>query len=126
MKKFEQINVIPFIDIMLVLLAIVLTTATFIVQGQLKIEVPEASQTQAVSDAQAIEISIDAEGVIYVDEVATELSALDARFVALPKTQMLALRVDGKADFDRFVGVVDVLKKHGLENLTIRTLKPTS
>jgi biopolymer transport protein ExbD len=33
MKRFDQINVIPFIDIMLVLLAIVLTTATFISQG---------------------------------------------------------------------------------------------
>lgn len=126
MKKFEQINVIPFIDIMLVLLAIVLTTATFIAQGQLQIELPEASQTQSVSDTQAIEISIDAEGTIYVDEVATELVALDERFAALPQGQALALRVDGKADFDRFVEVVDLLKKHGLENLSIRTLKPVS
>lgn len=126
MKKFEQINVIPFIDIMLVLLAIVLTTATFIAQGQLQIELPEASQTQPVSDTQAIEVSIDAEGTIYVDDVATGLAALDERFAALPKSQALALRVDGKADFDRFVGVVDLLKKHGLENLSIRTLKPTS
>lgn len=126
MKKFEQINVIPFIDIMLVLLAIVLTTATFIAQGQLQIELPEASQSRSVSDTQSIEISIDAEGRIYVDEVDTELVALDERFAALPKGQALALRVDGKADFDRFVSVVDLLKKHGLDNLSIRTLKPAS
>ncbi len=125
MKKFEQINVIPFIDIMLVLLAIVLTTATFIAQGQLQIELPEASQTQAVSDTPAIEIAIDAEGAIYVDELATALDALDARLQGLPKDQPLALRVDGRADFARFVEVVDLLKKHGLQNLSIRTLEPT-
>ena len=48
MKRMDQINVIPFIDIMLVLLAIVLTTATFIVEGRLEIRLPEAaSQDEA-------------------------------------------------------------------------------
>ncbi|MEW5824704.1 MAG: TonB system transport protein ExbD [Pseudomonadota bacterium] len=126
MKKFEQINVIPFIDIMLVLLAIVLTTATFIAQGKLQIELPQASQTQTLNDTPAIEISIDAKGTIYVDELATEIHSLDERLATLQKNQALALRVDGKADFERFVGVVDLLKKHGLDNLSIRTLKPTS
>ena len=41
MKRIDGINVIPFIDIMLVLLAIVLTTATFIVEGRLEIRLPE-------------------------------------------------------------------------------------
>ena len=40
MKKFDQINVIPFIDIMLVLLAIVLMTATFIAQGKIDVNLP--------------------------------------------------------------------------------------
>ena len=37
MKKFDEINIIPFIDIMLVLLAIVLVTASFISQGKIKV-----------------------------------------------------------------------------------------
>ena len=40
MKKFDQINVIPFIDIMLVLLAIVLTSASFISQGKIPVTPP--------------------------------------------------------------------------------------
>jgi len=44
MKKFDSINVIPFIDIMLVLLAIVLTTATFVANGQLDIALPSSSR----------------------------------------------------------------------------------
>lgn len=45
-KKFDQINVIPFIDIMLVLLVMVLTTATFIKQGVIPVDLPEASSAE--------------------------------------------------------------------------------
>lgn len=41
-KRFDEINVIPFIDIMLVLLVMVLTTATFVNQGIIPVELPEA------------------------------------------------------------------------------------
>jgi len=44
-KKFDSINVIPFIDIMLVLLVMVLTTATFIKQGVIPVALPEAKAT---------------------------------------------------------------------------------
>ena len=47
MKKFDEINIIPFIDIMLVLLAIVLITASFISQGKIQVNVPKASSTVA-------------------------------------------------------------------------------
>jgi len=45
-KRFDQINVIPFIDIMLVLLVMVLTTATFIKQGVIPVELPHAKGSQ--------------------------------------------------------------------------------
>jgi len=51
MKKFDTINVIPFIDIMLVLLTIVLTTASFIDQGKIEVEVPQ-SQSKSLIQAQ--------------------------------------------------------------------------
>lgn len=44
-KRFDQINVIPFIDIMLVLLVMVLTTATFIKQGIIPVDLPEAKKS---------------------------------------------------------------------------------
>jgi len=45
-KRFDEINVIPFIDIMLVLLVMVLTTATFIKQGVITVEFPEAASSK--------------------------------------------------------------------------------
>ncbi|WP_334096382.1 biopolymer transporter ExbD, partial [Helicobacter typhlonius] len=42
--KKDGLNIVPFIDVMLVLLAIVLSVSTFIAQGQIKVELPYASQ----------------------------------------------------------------------------------
>ena len=64
MKKFDEINIIPFIDIMLVLLAIVLITASFISQGKIQVNVPKASSTVAFKSdelAKLLTLKIDAE-----------------------------------------------------------------
>lgn len=42
-KEFDYLNVIPLVDVMLVLLTIVLTTSTFIATGGIKVELPKAS-----------------------------------------------------------------------------------
>ena len=68
MKRFDQINVIPFIDIMLVLLAIVLTTATFISQGLIEVNLPAADNAVAMKEQhKSLEISIDAGNRMYLD-----------------------------------------------------------
>ncbi|OYV24794.1 MAG: energy transducer TonB, partial [Halothiobacillus sp. 20-54-6] len=64
MRRFDQINVIPFIDIMLVLLAIVLTTATFIAQGEISVNLPEAKSAQPVSIEPVLMITVNATGAL--------------------------------------------------------------
>jgi biopolymer transport protein ExbD len=46
-KPFESMNVIPFVDIMLVLLTIVLTTSSFIASGRIPVNLPQASKSAA-------------------------------------------------------------------------------
>jgi biopolymer transport protein ExbD len=121
MRRFDQINVIPFIDIMLVLLAIVLTTATFIAQGQIKINLPEAKSAAPADDQPAVVITLDATGAIFIDDQATALDTLDARLDKLEKDQAIVFRVDKKTAFGQFVAVIDALKSRGLDHLTIRT-----
>lgn len=65
MKRMDQINVIPFIDVMLVLLAIVLTTATFLIEGRLPIRLPPAETQTRPLDVTPIEIAIAADGQIF-------------------------------------------------------------
>lgn len=121
LRRFDQINVIPFIDIMLVLLAIVLTTATFIAQGQIKVSLPEARSATPANGERAIVITLDAAGAIFVDDQATTLDALNARLDKLNKKQAIVFRVDKKTAFGQFVTVIDALKSRGLDHLTIRT-----
>lgn len=121
MKRFDSINVIPFIDIMLVLLAIVLTTATFIAQGKLDIALPAADSQTPVADAPGVDIAIDADATLYYNETPVELAQLRSELEALDPATPVTLRVDRSVAFDRFVAVVDILKARGLESLSILT-----
>lgn len=117
----DQINVIPFIDIMLVLLAIVLMTATFISEGRLKISLPEATSEADSGAVASVEIAIDAAGGLFFNAAPVSLHALGARLDGLDKTTSLLLRIDAASSFQHFVAVVDQLKARQLERLTILT-----
>lgn len=126
MRRMDQINVIPFIDIMLVLLAIVLTTATFIVEGRLQIRLPTASTQAPVASPEPVEIAIDAAGGIFLDAtpLGTGPGALDILGRALHQLgtdTAIVLRVDADTRFEGFVAVVNQLKDRGLERLSILT-----
>ena len=121
MKRMDTINVIPFIDIMLVLLAIVLTTATFIVEGRLDIRLPKAAVQARPESLERVEIGVGREGELYLDAAPVELEPLAVRLSALDPQTAIVLRVDAQARFERFVAVVDLLKARGLDRLTILT-----
>jgi biopolymer transport protein ExbD len=126
MKRIDSINVIPFIDIMLVLLAIVLTTATFIVEGRLEIRLPESQAQDTQSAVEPVELAIDREGRVFLgDELAT-LDRLGHHLAAISAETPIVLRVDQDARFAQFVTVVDLLKARGMDKLTILTRKPAS
>ncbi len=124
MKRFDQINVIPFIDIMLVLLAIVLTTATFISQGRLDINLPKASSKQPLSRShQAIRLSIGADETIFYQETPVSSAMLEERISLLDKNTKIILSVDESVPFQQFVHVIDMLKQQRIERLSILTQK---
>ncbi|MBO1924427.1 MULTISPECIES: biopolymer transporter ExbD [Thiomicrorhabdus] len=126
MKRFDNINVIPLIDVMLVLLAIVLTTASFIVQDKLNIELPKTENTESYqpnTELDPLSLAIDQNNQILVKEEIHSTEQLASVFAALPKEQAITLRVDQQANFGTFVEVVDLLKGQNLNNLTILTEK---
>ena len=121
MKRFDQINVIPFIDIMLVLLAIVLTTASFISTGHLSIRLPETEAAAAQQLGEPLEIAIDADQLLYLDGEATTLDGLKEVIEKTDPQRNVSLRVDTAVEFGSFVPVMDVLKSRGMEKLSIIT-----
>ena len=124
MKKFDQINVIPFIDIMLVLLAIVLMTASFISQGKIKVSVPEAETSTAVSadDINGHYITVTDEGIYYLNDLATDINALGTNMAAWSPTDPVTLKIDANATFNEFIRISDLLRKYQLNNVQVITL----
>ena len=123
MKRFDQVNVIPFIDIMLVLLAIVLTTATFISQEKIALELPKAENIISDTHKIAVKIAIDHSGMYYLDEKPVDFTVLSRALRSLTKDDTILLYVDKSVRFELFIQIIDSLKQNQLENLSIMTRK---
>jgi len=120
-KKFDQVNVIPLIDILLVLLVMVITTATFIKQGILPIELPDAKSSDKKEDKKEFDIYITKEGKYHLDKKEISLSELESKLQAVGKDETVVLRSDKDASFQHFVTVMDILKKLEHKQLYIVT-----
>ncbi len=124
MQRFDQINVIPFIDIMLVLLVMVLTTATFIKSGVIPVDLPESQSKQTKEKAEdEVNIVIDKAGTIFIDKVEVDVTQLEEKLRGIRKEQTIVLSSDKEAAFHYFVDVMDILKKLEHEQLYIVTKK---
>ena len=120
--KKEGLNVIPLIDIMLVLLAIVLSISTFIAQGNIKIDLPNsesAEKKQDENDKIAVLINKDNEFFIGEDKIAEE--NLKEKLNEIKNETLIELKSDKESKFDSFIKVIDILKEKNHENFAITT-----
>ncbi len=122
-KKFDTINVVPFIDIMLVLLVIVLTTASFIQTGIIKLDLPTGSSEIKEKPKKELKISIKKDGTIFFDKEKIDKKDLEKKLLTHNKKIPINLYCDKEAQFDKFVFLLDILKKNNYENLGIITKK---
>ncbi len=120
-KRFDQINVIPFIDIMLVLLVMVLTTATFIKQGVIPVDLPDAKATQKEDTKKEVTVYVNAKGEMFYEKEKVNLAQLEEKLSKISKKQTVVLRSDKESKFQDFVSVMDILKRLGHEQLYIVT-----
>lgn len=124
MKKFDEINIIPFIDIMLVLLAIVLITASFISQGKIQVNVPKASASVAFKSSELAKLlTVTAKGELFFNDKPTTLEALETEIAGWDKTQKVTLKIDADATFQDFVSVTDLLAKNDIKDVAIVATK---
>jgi biopolymer transport protein ExbD len=120
-ERFDKMNVVPFIDIVLVLLVIVLATASFVNNKTIKIDLPSAS-TKKSEDKKSIVIAIDKEGKYFYDKEPLSFEMLTARIDTLdPKKDIISLHTDKLTPFDYFVKIIDTMKAKGFENISIVT-----
>jgi len=120
-KPLASMNVIPFIDIMLVLLVMVLTTATFIRQGIIPVDLPSAKSSDKKSDNKEVTIYVTKKGEIFFNKDKVDLATLQQRLSKISKKDTVVLRSDKESKFQDFVHVMDILKKLNHESLYIVT-----
>ncbi len=122
-RRFSEINVVPFIDILLVLLVIILTTATFIIKNQLPIDIPQATSQNQISP-KSISIAINKKGDYFFEKKAISLKKLKENLSKLnPNKDLITLQADQKSQFQRFVLIIDLLKQKGFKKISILTSK---
>ena len=120
-ERFDKMNVVPFIDIVLVLLVIVLATASFVNNKTIKIDLPSAS-SEKKEDRKNIIIAIDAEGKYFFSKEELTLESIKQKLGELdPKKDTVSLHTDKKTDFHYFVDIIDFMKDKGFENISIVT-----
>ena len=120
MKKFDGINVIPFVDIMLVLLAIVLTTSTLVQKNLIPVDLPKSSSQKELK-SKSVAITIDKEGNIYFENSPVSKEEFISKLDELSRDKSILINCDKSSRFENFVFVLDELKKRDFQNLSIVT-----
>ena len=123
LNKKDGLNIVPFIDIMLVLLAIVLSISTFIAQGKIAVDLPSAkSAQQDKEDEKKVSVVIDKDNKFFIDDAEISENELKDKLNAMDIKTLIELKSDKNAKFDSFVKVIDILKEKGHENFAIQTI----
>jgi biopolymer transport protein ExbD len=119
-KGFDYINMIPFIDVMLVLLTVVLLTGTFVATGIIPVDLPKVTG-QYESAAKSILVEIEDTGIIYYKGRPVSLVALKGEIRTVSKETPFLVRADGNIPLRTFVEVIDVIKTVGFRNVGVQT-----
>ena len=119
-KGFETINVIPFVDVMLVLLTIVLTTSTFIAMGAIPVQLPKAESGEDIKSV-ATTIVINRQGDIFLDDNFLMPEDLRQTLVSLDRNHPILIRADRTTSLQNFVKVLDIVKGLEFKRVSLQT-----
>ena len=125
-KLMGEINVVPYIDVMLVLLVIFMVTAPLLTQG-IEVELPKANSEpiQDVPNHRPLVLSVDAEGNLYIDVGDNENEPASGKEVVAkvgailrnrPETPIL-VKADRSVPYGHVVGAMVLLQQGGAENI---------
>ena len=117
---FDSINIIPLVDVMLVLLTIVLTTSTFIAAGAIPVQLPKAASSTTVP-LQTATVEIDKQGRLYLDSQPANLAELRLDLSQLDKKTPIMIRADKSIALEVFVEVMDLVKGLGFTKVSLQT-----
>ncbi len=117
-----EINVVPLVDVVLVLLVIFMLTAP-VLQSGIEVAVPKTHTVKEVTEQRAV-VTIDRQQRVFLGDAPVNLAELPAKLRkpgADPASQVIYLRADEKVPFGAFASVMDAVKQAGITNISIVT-----
>lgn len=122
-RPMSEINVTPFVDVMLVLLIIFMVTAPLMTAG-VPINLPDSRANALPQEQDQITISIDSEGYVFIDEERVPVGGLPQaleRLAAANDQPDITLRADRDLDYGRVMAVMGELNRAGLNRISMVT-----
>lgn len=126
-SRIAEINVVPYIDVMLVLLIIFMITSPLLVEG-IKVDLPQATQSTPdviTDEGELIVISVDADGLLYLQNNAYSeqemILAVNQLLENKQKSSRVLLKGDKNVPYGRIMEVIDALKTSGVTNVALIT-----
>ncbi|MCB6183712.1 biopolymer transporter ExbD [Leeia sp. TBRC 13508] len=118
-----EINMVPLIDVMLVLLVVFMITAPMMSHG-VKLQLPTVSSSPVEDTPQTITLSVDAQGVYYWNDKVVDKAQLENEMklaVQLPVMPVIKLRVDEVVPYKEVAEIMGASSRAGLSNLQFVT-----
>ncbi len=132
-KPISAINVVPYIDVMLVLLVIFMITAPLLAQG-VKVELPEAAAKPITDSKEALVVTIDLQGRYYLNvgdgqETGVSPEVLVSRVSTVlrhrPDTPVM-VRGDRQVSYGAIIALMSLLQRSGAPNVGMLTEPPSA
>jgi biopolymer transport protein TolR len=124
-QLMSEINVTPFVDVMLVLLIIFMVAAPLLTVG-VPIDLPETQANALNSDTQPITVSVNQEGQIFLQETEIPIEEVVPKLEAISRTgydERIYVRGDRSADYGTVMRVMARISSAGFRNLGLVTLQ---
>ncbi|EKF18892.1 protein TolR [Nitratireductor pacificus] len=121
----SEINVTPFVDVMLVLLIIFMVAAPLLTVG-VPIDLPETQANALNSETQPITVSVNDQGQVYLQETEVPLNEVVAKLQAIARSgyeERIYVRGDRSADYGTVMQVMARISAAGYRNLGLVTLQ---
>jgi biopolymer transport protein TolR len=121
-SSLSEINVTPFVDVVLVLLIIFMLTAP-ILQSGVEVQVPKTRTVKEITEERLV-LSIDRQQRVYLGNDPININQIPAKLkskVRDPERQSIYLRADKDVPFGAFAALMDSVKQAGITNVSIVT-----
>jgi len=119
----HEINVTPFVDVMLVLLIIFMVTAPMLTSG-VPIELPDSKGQQLQTNKEPVTISVDKSGKVFIQETEIKLDELGPKLKAIAKNgveEQVFIRGDKGIDYGTVMRVMGRVKAAGFTKVSLVT-----